>query len=43
LKFTQDGFLELAKTVKTIATAEGLEAHGKSVTVREGYKTGKIE
>jgi histidinol dehydrogenase len=42
LRFTQDGFLELAKTVKTIAMAEGLEAHGNSVTVRESYKTGKI-
>ncbi len=42
LSFTKDGFLELAKTVKTIAVAEGLEAHGKSVTVREDYKTEKI-
>jgi histidinol dehydrogenase len=43
LGFTKDGFLELAKTVKTIATAEGLEAHGKSIAVREDYKTGRIE
>ena len=43
LSFTKEGFLELAKAVKTIATAEGLEAHGKSITVREDYKTGKIE
>lgn len=39
LRFTKDGFLELAKTVKTIATAEGLEAHGNSIAVREGYKS----
>jgi len=43
LSFTKEGFLKLAKTVKTIAMAEGLEAHGNSVTVREDYKTGRIE
>jgi histidinol dehydrogenase len=35
LSFTKDGFTELAKTVKTIAMAEGLEAHEKTVKVRE--------
>lgn len=35
LSFTKDGFMELAKTVKTIAMAEGLEAHEKTVKVRE--------
>jgi histidinol dehydrogenase len=35
LSFTKDGFTELAKTVKAIAKAEGLEAHGKTVKVRE--------
>jgi histidinol dehydrogenase len=35
LSFTKDGFMELAKTVKTLAKAEGLEAHGKTVKVRE--------
>ena len=35
LNFTKNGFLELAETVKTIAMAEGLEAHGKTITVRE--------
>ena len=35
LNFTKNGFLDLAETVKTIAMAEGLEAHGKTITVRE--------
>ena len=35
LNFTKNGFLDLAETVKTISMAEGLEAHGKTVTVRE--------
>jgi histidinol dehydrogenase len=35
LSFTKSGFAQLAKTVKTIAIAEGLEAHGKTVKVRE--------
>ncbi|OGW52978.1 MAG: histidinol dehydrogenase [Nitrospirae bacterium RBG_13_43_8] len=35
LSFTKEGFEKLAKTVKTIAVAEGLEAHGKTITVRE--------
>jgi histidinol dehydrogenase len=38
LSFTKNGFTELAKTVKTIAMAEGLEAHGKTVRFREEYK-----
>jgi histidinol dehydrogenase len=35
LSFTKDGFTELAKAVKIIATAEGLEAHEKTIKVRE--------
>jgi histidinol dehydrogenase len=35
LNFMKKGFLDLAETVKTIAKAEGLEAHGKTVKVRE--------
>jgi len=35
LSFTKAGFLELAETVKTIADAEGLEAHGNTIKVRE--------
>jgi len=38
LRFTKDGFMELAKIVKTIASVEGLEAHGNTITVRESYK-----
>jgi histidinol dehydrogenase len=34
LRFTKNGFRELAKTVKTIAAAEGLEAHEKTIRVR---------
>jgi histidinol dehydrogenase len=41
LSFTKDGFAELAETVKTIAMAEGLEAHGKTITVRENYRLAK--
>lgn len=36
LSFTEDGFMRLAKTVKIIAEAEGLEAHGNTIRVREG-------
>jgi histidinol dehydrogenase len=36
LWFTKDGFAKLAKTVKTIAAIEGLEAHEKTIAVREG-------
>ena len=35
--FTRKGFQKLAGTVKTIADAEGLEAHGNTVRVREGF------
>ncbi len=35
LSFTGKGFRRLAKTVRTIADAEGLEAHGNSIRVRE--------
>jgi histidinol dehydrogenase len=38
LSFTKEGFLELARTVKTIAMVEGLDAHGNSITVREDYR-----
>ncbi len=38
LRFTKDGFMELAKIVKTIASVEGLEAHGNSITIREGIR-----
>ena len=41
LNFTKDGFIKLAKTVRTIAAVEGLEAHEKTIRVREGFKTGK--
>jgi histidinol dehydrogenase len=33
--FTRKGFQKLAGTVKTIADAEGLEAHGNTVRIRE--------
>jgi histidinol dehydrogenase len=35
LSFTEKGFRRLAKTVRTIADAEGLEAHGNTIRVRE--------
>jgi histidinol dehydrogenase len=35
LSFSRDGFKKLAKTVATIADAEGLEAHGNTIRVRE--------
>jgi histidinol dehydrogenase len=35
LCFTRQGFNKLAETVKTIADAEGLEAHGNSIRVRQ--------
>ena len=38
LGFTKSGFRKLAKTVKTIADAEGLEAHGNTIKVREEQK-----
>jgi histidinol dehydrogenase len=37
LNFMKKGFLDLAETVKTIAKAEGLEAHEKTVKVREDF------
>jgi histidinol dehydrogenase len=39
LSFTKKGFMNLAETVKTIADAEGLEAHGKTIRVREKGET----
>jgi histidinol dehydrogenase len=41
LRFSKDGFVKLAKTVKKIAAIEGLEAHEKTITVRENYMAGK--
>jgi histidinol dehydrogenase len=41
LSFTQNGFEKLAMTVKTIAEAEGLEAHANTVRVREIFKKDK--
>ncbi len=35
LSFTKEGFKLLANTVTTIAEAEGLEAHAKTVTIRK--------
>jgi len=35
LSFSRDGFRKLARTVETIADAEGLEAHGNTIRVRE--------
>ena len=37
LSFTKDGFAELSETVKIISMAEGLEAHGKTIKVREDF------
>jgi histidinol dehydrogenase len=37
LSFTAKGFRRLAKTVRNIADAEGLEAHGNTIRVREKY------
>ncbi len=45
LCFTKGGFTKLAETVKIIAAAEGLEAHGNTITIREteqdGYRNTK--
>jgi histidinol dehydrogenase len=41
LYFTKDGFAELAETVKTVAVAEGLEAHGDTIRVRQGLSIHK--
>ncbi|MEW6571466.1 MAG: histidinol dehydrogenase [Nitrospirota bacterium] len=35
LNFTKNGFKKLARTVKTVSEAEGLEAHGNTIRVRE--------
>jgi histidinol dehydrogenase len=35
LSFNREGFRKLAKTVETIADAEGLEAHGNTIRVRK--------
>ncbi|MEW6583997.1 MAG: histidinol dehydrogenase [Nitrospirota bacterium] len=36
LGFTRQGFRKLARTVRTIADAEGLQAHGNTIRIREG-------
>jgi len=41
LYFTKDGFAEIAETVKTVAVAEGLEAHGDTIRVRQGLSIHK--
>ncbi|MGQ9619152.1 MAG: histidinol dehydrogenase, partial [Candidatus Aminicenantia bacterium] len=41
LRFSKDGFMKLAKTVRTIAAVEGLEAHESTIRVRENFKAGK--
>jgi len=40
LSFTKDGFSKLAETVKTIASAEGLNAHENTITIRERVRDG---
>jgi histidinol dehydrogenase len=40
LSFTKDGFSKLADTVKTIASAEGLNAHENTITIRERVRDG---
>ena len=42
LSFSKKGFMALAEAVKTIADAEGLEAHGNTVRVRQEGKGRKI-
>ncbi|MBI4684729.1 MAG: histidinol dehydrogenase [Nitrospirae bacterium] len=39
LSFTKQGFMNLAKTVETIADVEGLEAHGNTIRVRMEKKS----
>jgi histidinol dehydrogenase len=39
LSFTKQDFISIAKTVRTIADSEGLEAHGNTIRVRMGKKT----
>jgi len=38
LSFSKKGFITLAEAVKTIADAEGLEAHGNTIRFRQKYK-----
>jgi histidinol dehydrogenase len=38
LSFSKKGFIPLAEAVKTIADAEGLEAHGNTIRLRQKYK-----
>jgi len=38
LSFSKKGFIALAEAVKTIADAEGLEAHGNTIRLRQKYK-----
>lgn len=42
LNFKKQGFMNLAKTVKTFADTEGLEAHGNTVRVRSGLTRTEI-
>ena len=42
IDFKKEGFMRLAKTVKTLADAEGLEAHGNAIRVRMGKVTCKV-
>lgn len=39
IRFSRDGFRDLAKQAAVFARAEGLEAHARSVTIREGDRT----
>lgn len=39
LSFTKQGFMNIAKTVETIADIEGLEAHGNTIRVRTEKKS----
>jgi len=41
LYFTKDGFAEIAEIVKTVAAAEGLDAHGDTIRVRQGLSIHK--
>jgi len=41
LYFTKDGFTELAEIVKTVAAAEGLDAHEDTIKVREELSRGR--
>ena len=39
---TPEGFLNLAPTVKTLSTAESLDAHEKAVSIREEYAKNEV-